>query len=156
MLESAIRNPNHAVPGGQPEGRPAFDNQPTHASSNTCKLLTPLDKARYPDINYWRKNEWNRRPTTTMVVNVQAGVKGRQRRAAGINVNGGFVKDEDGIPVNGYHITAISNRFHEVWHECHSKGIALPTWGKGSATFRDFIRMQMYKYAPELHFCEDH
>ena len=156
MFESVIRNPNHAVLAGQPEGRPAFDDQTTHASSNTRELLTPLDKARYPDVKYWRKNEWNRRPTTTTVVNAQAGVKGRQRRAAGINVNCGFVEDEDGIPVDGYRVTAISNRFREVWRECHSRGIAPPTWGKGSATFRDFVRIQMYKYASELRLCEDH
>jgi hypothetical protein len=120
--------------------------------------LAPLDKARYPDVQYWRKNEWNRRPgnTSTTVVNTQVGIKGRKRRAAGQNVNCQFVEGADGMPVDGYRITAISNRLREIWHECWLKGIAPTTWGKGSATFRDFVRMQIYDYASELRFCEDH
>jgi hypothetical protein len=117
-----------------------------------------LDKTRYPGVKYWRKNEWIKRPATikTTVVNTQTGVKGRKRRAAGENVNYLFVEGEDGMSVDGYRITAISNRLREIWRECHDKGLAPVTWGKGTQTFRDFVRTQMYDYAPELRFCEDH
>ena len=131
---------------------------PFSSGTSSHELLTQLDRRNYPGVQYWRKSEWSGRKTitSTTVVNISVGIKGKKRRAAGVNVNNLFVEDENGVPVDGYRITAISNRLREIWRECHDKGIAPQTWGKGTATFKDFVRIQIYTHAAELRFCEDH
>ena len=137
---------------------PALGAPFSSSGAPSHELLTQLDRKNYPRVQYWRKSEWNGRNTitSTTFINNSTGIKGKKRRAAGINVNCGFVEDENGIPVDGYRISAISSRLRETWRECHVKGIAPPTWGKGTATFRDFVRLQIYHHSPELRLCEDH
>ena len=147
----------HSALGNQPVlGRLSLHLDPGPRSHpDSAALLAPPDKRKFPNIKYWRRQDWNSRTTTTTEVNNQVGIRGKSRIAAGINVKFSFVENEDGTPVDGFRISGITNQMREIWRECHSQGIVPVTWGKGTSSFKTFFRLQMYGYAPELRLCED-
>ena len=79
---------------------------------NSHDFLKPLDRRSYPEVNYWHRIDWNNRSSMTTITDIYSttGIKGKKRHAAGINVNYSFIEDEDGIPVDGYQISGITNQ----------------------------------------------
>lgn len=142
------------VPGFSSSHSDHTSRRTSHSDSTT--LLAPLDRKDYPQVKFWRRQDWSSRTATTTVVNNQVGGRGKSRIAAGINVKFGFVEDKNGFPVDGFRISGITNQIREIWRECHSKDIVPTTWGKGTSSFKTFFHLQMYEYAPELRLCEDH
>lgn len=117
----------------------------------------PLLQQNYPKIRFWRKQDWvGSKDQETTEIHNKMGLRGKTRIAAGENVSFGFVEDINGLTVNGFCVSEITSVTREIWAELHDRNMAPTTWGKSSATTRNFYRMEMYKRVPELQYCENH
>jgi hypothetical protein len=107
-------------------------------------LLVPLEQHQYPKVKYWRKQDWlgSKNQLVTEAHN-KIGMRGKTRIAAGENVSYGFVEDENGLTVNGFRMSTITQQMREIWAEIHDKNMAPQTWGKGTPMVKNFFRAEM-------------
>jgi hypothetical protein len=126
-------------------------------SPDMSSPLQSLDRQNCLRIRYWTKQEWESSKATQIIdVRGKPGTKGRQRIAAGINVNFQYIEDHDGKPITGHRLSAINNEMRQIWREFDHKGIAPATWHKCIASTKNIFRRLMYNFAPELQYCENH
>jgi hypothetical protein len=122
-------------------------------------LPSQLDRAMYPKVRFWTKQEWrdyetSRKDSSDLVVTSSA--RGATRAAMGENVRVQYVEHADSKMVDGGMATEIRDQARKIWRGLWSRGLAPRTWGAATHEVEDAFIRSMEECFPVLQFCDNH
>ncbi|KAI0054809.1 hypothetical protein BV25DRAFT_1922356 [Artomyces pyxidatus] len=102
--------------------------------------LPPLVRRDFPEVPFWRKNDWTAAKKNGEGVTDIAqviGAKGNSRASKGINVKMRYISEEDGTIIDGYVASDIRKLARTIWKELLDHGLAPTQWGQVSRDASD-------------------
>ena len=127
------------------------DVKPLEEGKNFWKL----SKSDFPDVKYWRREDWTRRQKDNDF-DIQPGSRGSTWRAKGENVRTKYIENTDGTPVSGDVASDIREQARSIWRGFTKRGIAPDTWGSATREEENEFNFEMEKSWPVLRYCENH
>ncbi|KAJ7789223.1 hypothetical protein B0H14DRAFT_2627432 [Mycena olivaceomarginata] len=116
--------------------------------------IPALSQADYPAVNFWHAHEYRAHVDQSKGESNTDGPKphGSCRAAQEINVTMCYVKDADGVVVNGFRATEIRGLATKLF-ALLANGAAPASWNKGSLELQSKFSAEICRKFPEMGFC---
>ena len=119
----------------------------------------PLESTKYPMVNLWREDTYNKlleQERMDGVVHEGEGLKGKVAISSGFNISCRYIEQSNGSVVNGYYLDRLFEKCHELFWQVEGAGLVPTSWKKMRADVVVFIVTELELDFPELQLCELH